>query len=80
MVFEAASDVGGTWFYNRYPGARCDVESIDYCYSFDKDLQQEWTWTEKYATQHAIGVVAWMEFDSKVADNQKLAVLIMSAS
>ncbi len=44
VVFEAAADVGGTWYYNRYPGARCDVESVDYCYSFDKDLQQEWTW------------------------------------
>ncbi len=54
VVFEAAADVGGTWYYNRYPGARCDVESVDYCYSFDKDLQQEWTWSEKYATQAEI--------------------------
>ncbi|CAM5736180.1 NAD(P)/FAD-dependent oxidoreductase [Mycolicibacterium aubagnense] len=54
VVLEAAADVGGTWYHNRYPGARCDVESIDYCYSFDKDLQQEWTWTEKYATQAEI--------------------------
>lgn len=53
-VFEAASDVGGTWYYNRYPGARCDVESVDYCYSFSEELQQEWTWTEKYATQDEI--------------------------
>ncbi|MCZ8381259.1 NAD(P)/FAD-dependent oxidoreductase [Mycobacterium sp. CPCC 205372] len=53
-VFEAAPDVGGTWYYNRYPGARCDVESVDYCYSFSEDLQQEWTWTEKYATQAEI--------------------------
>ncbi|MCV7169999.1 NAD(P)/FAD-dependent oxidoreductase [Mycobacterium manitobense] len=53
-VFEAAPDVGGTWYYNRYPGARCDVESVDYCYSFSDDLQQEWTWTEKYATQAEI--------------------------
>jgi cation diffusion facilitator CzcD-associated flavoprotein CzcO len=50
-AFEAAPDVGGTWYYNRYPGARCDVESVDYCYSFSEELQQEWTWTEKYATQ-----------------------------
>lgn len=53
-VFEAAPDVGGTWYFNRYPGARCDVESVDYCFSFSDDLQQEWTWTEKYATQGEI--------------------------
>jgi cyclohexanone monooxygenase len=53
-VFEAAPEVGGTWYYNRYPGARCDVESVDYCYSFSNELQQEWTWTEKYATQAEI--------------------------
>lgn len=53
-VFEAAPDVGGTWYFNRYPGARCDVESVDYCYSFSDELQQEWTWTEKYATQGEI--------------------------
>ncbi len=43
-----------TWYFNRYPGARCDVESLDYCYSFSDELQQEWTWTEKYATQAEI--------------------------
>ena len=53
-VFEAAPDLGGTWYHNRYPGARCDVESVDYCYSFSDELQQEWTWTEKYATQAEI--------------------------
>lgn len=53
-VFESAPSVGGTWYYNRYPGARCDVESVDYCYSFSDELQQEWTWTEKYATQGEI--------------------------
>jgi cyclohexanone monooxygenase len=53
-AFEAAPDVGGTWYFNRYPGARCDVESVDYCYSFSDELQQEWTWTEKYATQPEI--------------------------
>ncbi|WP_445165494.1 flavin-containing monooxygenase [Mycolicibacterium sp. Dal123E01] len=53
-VFEGAPDVGGTWYFNRYPGARCDVESVDYCYSFSDALQQEWTWTEKYATQREI--------------------------
>lgn len=53
-VLEAAPELGGTWYYNRYPGARCDVESVDYCYSFSEDLQQEWNWTEKYATQAEI--------------------------
>ncbi len=52
--FDAASDVGGTWYWNRYPGARCDVESIDYSYSFDSDLDDEWTWSERYATQPEI--------------------------
>jgi len=53
-VLEAAPELGGTWYYNRYPGARCDVESVDYCYSFSDELQQEWNWTEKYATQAEI--------------------------
>lgn len=46
--FEDADDVGGTWYWNRYPGARCDSESLTYCYSFDEKLCQEWTWTERY--------------------------------
>ncbi|MDJ0359273.1 NAD(P)/FAD-dependent oxidoreductase [Rhodococcus sp. H29-C3] len=57
--FEAASDVGGTWYFNRYPGARCDVESVDYSYSFDDELQQEWDWSERYATQPEI--LAYLE-------------------
>jgi cation diffusion facilitator CzcD-associated flavoprotein CzcO len=52
--FEAGTDVGGTWYWNRYPGARCDVESVDYSYSFDPDLEQEWDWDERYATQPEI--------------------------
>lgn len=52
--FERGSDVGGTWFWNRYPGARCDAESIVYSYSFDDDIQQEWTWSERWATQPEI--------------------------
>jgi cation diffusion facilitator CzcD-associated flavoprotein CzcO len=51
---EAAPDVGGTWYWNRYPGARCDVESVDYSYSFDEELQQSWTWTERFAAQPEI--------------------------
>ncbi|GAB7070484.1 NAD(P)/FAD-dependent oxidoreductase [Mycolicibacterium hodleri] len=53
-VFEAAPEVGGTWYFNRYPGARCDVESVDYCFSFSDELQQKWTWSERYATQAEI--------------------------
>ena len=53
-AFEAGSDVGGTWFWNRYPGCRCDIESIHYSYQFDNDLQQEWNWTERYAAQPEI--------------------------
>ena len=53
-VIEAGSDVGGTWYWNRYPGARCDVESLDYQYGFSDELQREWTWTERYATQPEI--------------------------
>jgi cyclohexanone monooxygenase len=52
--FEAADDVGGTWWWNRYPGARCDIESMDYSYSFSTDLEQDWEWTERYATQPEI--------------------------
>jgi cyclohexanone monooxygenase len=51
---EAADGVGGTWWWNRYPGARCDVESLEYSYSFDEDLEQEWEWSERYATQPEI--------------------------
>ncbi|WP_406690093.1 NAD(P)/FAD-dependent oxidoreductase [Saccharopolyspora sp. ID03-671] len=53
-VVEAGGDVGGTWYWNRYPGARCDIESIEYSYSFDPDLEQEWDWTERYASQPEI--------------------------
>jgi cyclohexanone monooxygenase len=53
-VFEAAADVGGTWYWNRYPGARCDVESMQYSYSFDEALQQEWRWSERFAAQPEI--------------------------
>ncbi|HXH57349.1 NAD(P)/FAD-dependent oxidoreductase [Iamia sp.] len=54
LVIEAGTGVGGTWFWNRYPGARCDVESMEYSYSFDDDLQQEWEWSERYAGQPEI--------------------------
>ena len=53
-VYEVGSEVGGTWFWNRYPGARCDVESMQYSYSFSGELEQEWHWTERYASQPEI--------------------------
>lgn len=53
-VFEKADDVGGTWYWNRYPGARCDIESVDYSFGFDPELEQEWQWSERYAAQPEI--------------------------
>ncbi len=53
-AYEAGSGIGGTWFWNRYPGARCDVESLEYSYSFSDELQQDWKWPERYGTQPEI--------------------------
>ena len=66
-VFEAADDVGGTWYWNRYPGARVDVPSADYMYSFDPDWQRDWQWSEKYATQPEI-----LRYLNYVADKHDL--------
>ncbi|ALC14163.1 flavin-containing monooxygenase [Sphingopyxis sp. 113P3] len=54
QAFERGDDVGGTWYWNRYPGARCDIESMEYSYSFSEELQQEWEWKEKFAGQSEI--------------------------
>ena len=54
VVLEASDEIGGVWNHNRYPGARCDVESFDYSYSFSKELEQEWRWSERYPTQPEI--------------------------
>jgi cation diffusion facilitator CzcD-associated flavoprotein CzcO len=62
-ALEAGSGVGGTWYWNRYPGARCDVESMEYSYQFSDELQQEWEWTERYASQPEI-----LEYANHVAD------------
>jgi cation diffusion facilitator CzcD-associated flavoprotein CzcO len=62
-VYEAGSGVGGTWFWNRYPGARCDVESLEYSYSFSPELEQEWDWSERYAPQPEI-----LQYINHVAD------------
>ncbi len=58
LVLETGSDVGGVWHWNRYPGARCDVESMQYSYSFDEALQQEWAWSERFAPQPQIHAYA----------------------
>src|SRR6478736_4281147 len=63
QVLEAGGGVGGTWYWNRYPGARCDVESMQYSYQFSDALQQEWEWSERYATQPEI-----LEYANHVAD------------
>src|SRR5450756_1013831 len=62
-VYEQGGDVGGTWYWNRYPGARCDVESMQYSYSFSDELQQEWNWSERYAPQPEI-----LQYANHVAD------------
>jgi len=62
-VIEAGKGVGGTWYWNRYPGARCDVESVQYSYQFSRELEQQWEWTERYATQPEI-----LRYANHVAD------------
>src|SRR6202049_2120516 len=66
-VYEQGGDVGGTWYWNRYPGARCDVESMQYSYSFSDELQQQWDWSERYAPQPEI-----LRYANHVADRFKL--------
>ncbi len=65
-VFEGADDIGGTWYWNRYPGARCDIQSIDYSYSFDPALESEWQWSEKYAAQPEI--LSYLDFVARRYD------------
>ena len=67
VVFEQGTDVGGTWYWNRYPGARCDAESLAYSYSFSESLEQEWEWSERYATQPEI-----LRYAQHVADRLDL--------
>jgi cyclohexanone monooxygenase len=69
--FEAGTDVGGTWYWNRYPGARCDIPSLFYSYTWDEALQKEWRWTEKYAAQPEI-----LAYANHVADRFELRPLI----
>ena len=62
-VYEAGDGVGGTWYWNRYPGARCDIMSMQYSYSFSEELDQEWNWSEKYSPQPDI-----LDYANHVAD------------
>lgn len=77
LVLERGQGVGGTWYWNRYPGARCDVESLEYSYSFCEDLQQEWNWSERYSGQPEIlqyinhvanrfNLLPYIQFDTSV--------------
>lgn len=66
-IFEAGDDIGGTWYWNRYPGARVDIPSLDYMYSFDSDWARDWEWSEKYATQPEI-----LRYLNHVADKHDL--------
>src|SRR5918992_188225 len=66
-VFEQGSGVGGAWYWNRYPGARCDIESMQYSYSFSDELQQQWEWTERFAAQPEI-----LKYANHVADRFNL--------
>jgi cation diffusion facilitator CzcD-associated flavoprotein CzcO len=67
VVFETGDDVGGTWYWNRYPGARCDVESMEYSYQFSDELQQQWSWSERFAAQPEI-----LRYARHVADRYEL--------
>ena len=67
IALEQGSDVGGTWYWNRYPGARCDNESLGYSYSFMPDLDQEWCWPERYSEQPVI-----LRYLNQVADKLEL--------
>ncbi|POY00945.1 steroid monooxygenase [Mycobacterium kansasii] len=66
-IFEAGDDLGGTWYWNRYPGARVDIPSVDYMFSFDADWSKDWQWSEKYATQPEI-----LRYLNHVADKHDL--------
>ncbi|MET8824291.1 NAD(P)/FAD-dependent oxidoreductase [Streptomyces sp. NPDC004610] len=69
LAIDRADDVGGTWYWNRYPGARCDIESVDYCYSFSPELVADWNWSERYATQPEI--LSYLQHVADVFDLRK---------
>ena len=73
QILEAGSNIGGTWFWNRYPGARCDVESLEYSYSFSDELQQEWVWPERFAAQPDI-----LRYINHVVDRLALRQFILT--
>lgn len=69
QAFEAGGDVGGVWYWNRYPGARVDLPSIDYCFSFSPEIEQEWTWSEEFAAQPEL--LAYINFVADRLDLRK---------
>ena len=75
QILQAGKDIGGTWFWNRYPGARCDVESLEYSYSFSDELQQEWNWPERFAAQPDI-----LRYINHVADRLDLRQFILTGT
>src|SRR5258708_36935826 len=72
-VYEQGGGVGGTWYWNRYPGGRCDVESMQYSYSFSDELQREWDWRQRYAPQPEV-----LKYANHVADRFGLRADIRS--
>jgi len=79
-VFEAGDGVGGTWYWNRYPGARCDVDSLDYNYTFDPDMFAEWTWSQRYAEQPEIEAYAnWVVDRFDLRQHMQLSTRVTSA-
>ena len=80
QAFEAGEDVGGTWYWNRYPGARCDVESLDYQYAFDPEINDGWTWSERYATGPEILAYAnWIADRLEVRSSFRFGTSVVAA-
>ncbi|WP_249664187.1 NAD(P)-binding protein, partial [Lysinibacillus sp. D4B1_S16] len=67
IVYETGDGVGGVWYWNRYPGARCDIDGIYYNYTLSKELYEEWTWTSRFPEQEEI-----LRYLNRVADRLKL--------
>src|SRR5690606_11853356 len=72
-VIEAGSDVGGTWYYNRYPGARTDSEAWLYAFSFSKQIQDEWDWSERFPGQAE--ALAYLNYVADVCDMRRAIVV-----
>ena len=73
-VLEAGGGLGGTWYWNRYPGARCDSESHTYCYYFDQSLLEEWSWSERYPGQEEI--LKYLNFCAQKFDLERISIIM----